>query len=153
MRPELLITHMARPARRVMHNHHLIHAQLIYCHQQRPHSRIHLRQHQPSRILDDLCISVPKPQRPRQQLRQPRIHTREHRQLLSRILVRDQGLIPLLRHEPPIIFKYRVNHSPNQIKQSQLNLRKNPVKEKSAHLPTCRSKPFEISTTNKNNES
>ena len=110
MRLELVVAHMAGAAGGVMDHHHLLHPQLIDAHEQRTDGRIRLRQHQPAGVLDDLRIAVPEPQRLRQQLRQPRVHAREHRQLLGRKLVGHIGFVPLIRHELGVVGEDLVDH-------------------------------------------
>ena len=110
VRLELVVAHVTGAAGGVMDHHYLLHSQLVDAHEQRPDGRIRLRQHQPTGVLDDLRVAVPEPQRLRQQLRQPRVHARKHRQLLGRKLIGHIGFIPLVRHELGVVGEDLVDH-------------------------------------------
>ena len=108
---EVVVAHVARPAVAVRHHHDLLHAQLVDGDNEAAHRRVEGRNHEAAGVLDDLRVAVFQSERGGQQLRQPRVHARQHCQLLVGVLVGEVFLVVFLFYERLVESDNLVDHS------------------------------------------
>ena len=109
---EVVVAHVARPAVAVRHHHDLLHAQLVDGDNEAAHRRVEGRNHEAAGVLDDFRVAVFQSERGGQQLRQPRVHARQHRQLLVGVLVGEVFLVAFLFYKTLVESDNLVDHNP-----------------------------------------